>query len=699
MTSSTQSLKIESLLDQRRLGQAIEELRAVVKRNTGYYLAERLETIEDDYGRLLRYYANGTDDPQRDLIYDQLLGRAYQLTDAVFSNNEDSRHLAEEDFSRVIERIKSPNMGKVEREEYLQIFFNQILERPIPVKTLQAFFDGTQEWEEEKTIALSALMLRQLRTPNDQDLSLVMQQCVKKDEPQLQARAITAFAAILITYARRLPIWKDFVMSLNATLDSHPQLLSELKNTVKLFYLSSETALISQHIKTDIIPQIQKTSKDLNIKDLESLTDLSDEEDENSFLHKDKRNSKFPSSLTEEMSRIEKLSERGSDINFLSFANLKSFDFFKSPLAWLRPYKSYAWRKTNDAVDNEPDPIASIPGLCDSDRYSLSLAFETLPAEGKSSLLSAIPHDKIHIKGIQDTGIKGFVQDLYRFFNLYEQRSLFRSPFAEIRSLHKTSLFDVLRISNRDVYQLATDAFSRRLYSLCNPLLTTLDEKLKTNPSSRTTDDDPTEMGIYRTLGLSSFALKQYDNAYKYLEPVYQNNPDDDFIATKLARACYYTQDDDLAADIYLTLVDRLSAADTLRYAHCLHRRNRDQETLELLFRLELSGSYESMPILHQYIASISALLGKEEQALRYALTSGTAKSLLIASLIELKNGNKKKAAEYLLSAHRKGAYDAEELERKLNATLKSVPSASSALQSDLRFLIDLVILSRSSEE
>lgn len=700
MTSSPQTLKIESLLDQRRLGQAIEELRPIVKRNTGYELADRLETIEDDYGRLLLYYADGTDDPQRDLIFDQLLARAYQLTDAAFANGEGLRPFSEDEFCHVIEQIKAPNAGNVEREKNLQRLFNQILERPISAKTLQSLFDGAEEWEEEKAIALSALMLRLLRTPNDQNLSLLMQQCVKEDEPRLQARAITAIAAILITYARRLPIWKDFVNSLNATLDSHPQLVSKLKKATTLFYLSSETALISQHIQTDIIPKIQKISKKLNIKDLESLTDISDEEDENSFLHKDKRNFKIPSNLSEEMSRIERLSERGSDINFITFVNLKSFDFFESPLAWFRPYRSNAWRKTNDAIGNETDSIASIPGLCDSDRYSLALAFDTLPPEEQSSVLSAIPHDNISASETQELGMKGFAQDLYRFFILYKQRSLFRSPFAEIRSLNKTSIFDVLRFSNRDVYALAKDAFSRRLYSLCDTLLTTLMVKIKTNdPTSRTTDDNPTELDMYRILGLSAFALKQYDSACKYLEPVYQNDPDDDAIATKLARACYYVQDDDLAADIYLTLIDRLSSTDTLRYARCLHRQKRDQEALELLFRLEISDGYDSTPILHQYIASISALLGKEEQASRYALTSGTAKSLLIASLIELKNGNKKKAAEYLLTAQSKGAYDAEELERELNATLEYVPSASSALQSDLRFLIDHVILSRSAGE
>lgn len=698
MNEKQHPLAVESLLDNRKLAQAINMLSDLAKRRNDYALNSSVSTLRDDYLHLLHYFAQGTADPQRNDIFNQLLRHAYLLNDKVFDTHSILQFDFQDTFHRLLRRLSSTDSDNRSTQEDLKTLFSLTMDYPLPPQLLQQVFDGPVSWKEEKAITLSALMLKQLRTPNLQDFTLLLRQTIKNDEPFLRAHAIVALTAILITFERRLPLIDDFAASFREVLNSDTQLHDDFKQAFSAFFLSSETALVSQQIQHDIIPQLQKVTKNLTPEQIQSLTELADEDDPNAFLHANDKRKDIPRELADEMLQINRLSEKGTDVHFSSFAHLKKFDFFNTPISWLRPFNIDALDISDTTIQTDTlnATIQAIPTLCDSDRFSLALAFINMPSTGRDAMLASLPAATSFDSDSSDDFAPialSFVQDLYRFFSLYSSRHDFRSPFAAVRSLGESSIFDLLGFSASDIFELASEAYDRRLYSLVINLLLPLssfsDDANLPADKSRPNIAKPI---AYRKLGLAYLALKQYDDACKYLQKFYLQNPSDTSAALDLARSHYLNRDFTQAATLYANISNDLTASDILRYARCLYQLHHFQESLDLLFRVELDDATPSTPSLHQHIALVSARLGKDTQALRYARTSMTPLSSIVAALILLKSGTSTEAFEFFSKAFRQ-SQSLQQFELWLDQAAEHVPDASSLLVQQRRFILDYLLL------
>ena len=94
MQKNEELQKVVSLLEMRKLGQAINALENVLLVNPGLASMDALLAIKNDYSLMLQYWERGFEDTERDQLFSQLLGRLYVLT----ANTITSKRMRTEPF-------------------------------------------------------------------------------------------------------------------------------------------------------------------------------------------------------------------------------------------------------------------------------------------------------------------------------------------------------------------------------------------------------------------------------------------------------------------------------------------------------------------------------------------------------------------------------------------------------------------------
>ena len=135
----------------------------------------------------------------------------------------------------------------------------------------------------------------------------------------------------------------------------------------------------------------------------------------------------------------------GDDIYMSSLGKMRHFPFFNSLHTWFLPF--YASNSAiADITEGEgvafADTVDRMPYLCDSDKYALMLSMAMTPAAMRDNMLRNIAEQQANIdqeaidealgasakKSRRDI-MSRYVKNLYRFFNLFPNRTDIHSPF------------------------------------------------------------------------------------------------------------------------------------------------------------------------------------------------------------------------------------------------------------------------------
>ena len=73
--------KIQQLLRQRRLAEAFGLLRQLTAETSNWQLSDKTAQLEQSYRYMVRYVAEGIDDPKREEIYADIVEKAFELCD------------------------------------------------------------------------------------------------------------------------------------------------------------------------------------------------------------------------------------------------------------------------------------------------------------------------------------------------------------------------------------------------------------------------------------------------------------------------------------------------------------------------------------------------------------------------------------------------------------------------------------------
>ena len=455
----------------RQIGTAIAHLENYLFTFTQPQASAQLEELKADYQLMSDYWRRGFDDPQRALLYEQLLRRMYVITVNVyiryFINNSSyvksiySRCRAErQDWSvaalrRDMEAYVSdvamlelePEHTRQPRRKALNEQHQQLMASLFDyIWTSRLWTDGvadafrdmllspTVDSMDQQTL-VSAITLSLFNFFGINKFRILIDVYRQSTDERVRQRALVGWVLSLHTDAARLyPEVRQMVGEVAADEGCRAE-LAELQ--MQLYYcLRAESD--NRIIQSEIMPELMKSG---NIRITRNGIEEVDDDPMEDVLHPELSEQRMER-LEASMKRMTDMQRQGSDVYFGGFSQMKRFPFFATVANWFMPF--YMEHPAIDGVLNGMRgqkflrSILKNGPFCDSDKYSFVLGYQTAISRMPENLLEMMDRGEAMLVGgeinIEDLDTPAFIrrsylQNLYRFFRVYPQRSEFRNPF------------------------------------------------------------------------------------------------------------------------------------------------------------------------------------------------------------------------------------------------------------------------------
>ena len=513
--------------------------------------------------------------------------------------------------------------------------------------------------------AATALMLGGTRVYDEQKLLTFMDMAsLPGMDPMLRAVAISGVILMFNKFsgrisrnpevADRLALWHDDEEMTRAVRDTYIELLRTI-----------DTDWVNKTMTEDVMPKIMKLGPDIvkRMRDASFTADVSSLED----------NPEWADLLdkTGIRSKLEQLTEMqidGADVMAMAFSKLKQFPFFNRAANWFLPFDR---RHSAVAVapDGNLDPVADVLAsgamLCDSDSYSLALAFRNMDPAMLGNLTANMSAQFEQMKeataeaslyarpdGPAECARK-FVRNLYRFLKIYGTRkeedkdfgvNFLASESAPIKADGLGELWQA--VSDRDFCSLVgAFYFKRRMFKEALPLLKSV--------------DSGTEAGITEQVGFCYERLGLYDNAIASYDLALASNPDSKWLLRRYAHALQHCSLPDYAkaASIYKKLVadDTSNEKMLMRLARCQYLAGNYDEALQTLYKVNYL--FPANTDAENSIAWCELRFGNTAKAadlyMRLLLTNPSGDNYLHAGLAAMSLGKRREALGYFKEAIR----------------------------------------------
>ena len=472
MITRKEFFHIQKLLAHRQLSSALSAVSRAVETDASQ-LKERHDMLTADYDRLLAYYRQGFADPARDGMVTELIEKTYALAaDAYLSgvvNGHQSyknaattlRHqpMMPDRWQEMLERHSSDlaliqlNDDEQQRQQQRMDAHRGHLAH---MQTIFFHLWLSPQWSAQQEQSIAQLLLSPLVEPIDRQvmvsaiglsLSLVFDPrkwhtlarvFAEADDEQLRQRALVGWVL-----ATEVPadLFADKRRQTTEMLMYHHDAEKQLLEMQKQMFLCTNAESDHKEIQRDIMPSIIRNSN-LNItrlgieeKDDDPMQDILDPDAADRQMEE----------VEQHFRRMADMQKQGSDIFFGGFAQMKRYSFFMNIYNWFCPF--YIEHPDLQSVIQYMQDKGALTTmiyhspLCDSDRYSFALAMRTvidrLPPSvremmgSKEALGPTVSEEESATPAFHR---RTYLQNLYRFFRLYQDRKDFVSPFPEKRS-------------------------------------------------------------------------------------------------------------------------------------------------------------------------------------------------------------------------------------------------------------------------
>lgn len=496
---TTKRAKFDKYLAKHRLHDAISLLRGLAEKHMAWEISDEVNKVDSSYSYLLKYAIEGSDDPSRKDIYASLvasLSEAYdRLERAAKSKDAYSAYYstvrgcqgktigsvassyfktlnASNDFAAAMGQSASPADIEGMETQLFNIVWTAFPLRKDDASALRELFASPAVPADTKRLLASALMLGSLEYHDPMRYTLLADLYAESARPQLSLEALVALLISLNANRHRPLDLKS--RSRLAALKDLPSWKSDIKTAFLELIRTRDTDRLTRKMTDEIVPEMMKMRPDLdkkiknkNIEQLD-ITDLEENPEWQEMLDK--------SGIAEKMRELSEIQEEGGDVMMGTFAHLKSFPFFNTVANWFLPF-----RDNHSVVDAGTDGFDIIGGLldkapfmCDSDKYSFVLALKSVPAQQRELMSSQLKQHNISAAEIKsaelnlstDTTrntINKYVQNLYRFFNLFRRKEEFKNPFAEQINLTEVPLLRD-EFADDDTLNLVAEFYFRHKY-------------------------------------------------------------------------------------------------------------------------------------------------------------------------------------------------------------------------------------------
>ena len=461
---SIDSLK-KQLSNKQPLGSILQQTKAIMD-DYSRPSDDELESIGDSYRLMSEYMLRGFRDNERADLYGKLTQRLYRrLSDVALQTRKqfdpvvsllvprEGTQLDVDSLRNNLELFVSdlamltlePEQKIVEKRKALYEYRHNIMSKAFN----QILCSG--QWSNEHaadianlilspiieiTDALSlcaAVMMASLLSPDPVKVLLLLKIYKEVTDEKLRQRALIGFVFALDN--------GDFSLFPNIIEEAKLLLadkgfrdeLVELQIQV-VFCMSAEED--TQTIERDVMPNIIKNQ---NIEVTRFGIREKEDNPMDDILHGDSSDKKIEE-MEQSMRKMAEMQKRGADIYFGGFSKMKRFGFFFTLSNWFTPFymQHPGLNHLAHEIQNAKfmSSLLSTMPFCDSDKYSFALAmssvFPQLPDNIKEMVANNAGMVVPGMEGVMNTPAffrRQYLQDLYRFFRINDNRKAFRNPF------------------------------------------------------------------------------------------------------------------------------------------------------------------------------------------------------------------------------------------------------------------------------
>ena len=724
--------EIIKLLDQYRLKEALSQMTGYATHTSDWQLKNELEALQTSYDLMLQYTSKGMKDPNKVEIYHKMLRTAYELTDRIHIAVQATQNYgAYYDTMRTF--VQSPPHSYPELQMQLEAYTEDMATAPLIYTTeakrneemdamrkrhetaVDELFEKiwvSTRWSESEYAEAQILFNSLLIQVNDLSImvsavtmSLLQIFDIRKfmfllnaythQDTMLNQRAIAGIALTCYYYEKRILQYPEAVSRINE-LNENAEFIKNLHHIqIQLLQSSRETRKIDKKMREEIIPEMMR-----NVNIMRNMKFGFEENPEENDLNPDWEKAFESSGLGDKIREMNELQLEGADVYMSTFAQLKTYPFFKEPYNWFYPFdmhhssiiKEFGFKPTGDNAILSL--ILQSGFFCNSDKYSLCFTMAHIPQSQRTMMLSQMTSqdldalmDESKSSALRqyaerpDVISNQYVHDLYRFFKLSQRRHEFRDIFKEEIALHRIPALKEILCKPELLITIADFHFRKEHPA---EALELYKELIALNHANA---------DIFQKAGYCLQKEKRYKEAIDAYLKADVLKPDHVWTIRHLA-TCYRQIRDFASALEYYKKVEAIQpeSHNVLFYAgSCLAELERYEEALQYFFKLDFIES--NCIKAWRAIGWCSFVNGKYEQAMKYYEKILTSKPLaadyLNAGHVAWRTGKIEKAAELYSKAALE--YGGQEIFREMFGKDKETLVRQGISEKDIPLMMDLV--------
>lgn len=591
----------------KNLGGALDAIRPLLDLHAYASLHERINTIRDDYKRMLSYMREGYPDPSRNQLYLSLLRKLDRVTNdaALLQRTQGMHNLAENATSlthaTIAEHLQDyvsekalDSLGMAQRDnksihaahhQFMSSLFNNICLSGQWHHDDQDFYKSLLLSPTidsiDSALIVSAITLASITYFDIRKYATLAHVYQHASDERLRQRALVGWALTTTRTHDFYPEAKDIMEAMTSDDDTTHQLL-ELQMQM-FFCMNAERD--NDEIARDIIPNLMKnkgfdiTRHGIVEKEDDPMQDILDPDASDKSMEEMERS----------FERMAEMQRSGSDVYFGGFRQMKRFPFFYTLCNWFYPFHTdhpgIAQTKEKMGDSQFLDMLLKNGPFCDSDKYSFAIAINSvvdkLPESMKNALNEGASFGPMASEEMlsSPTNIRlMYLQDLYRFFRICDRRTDFYNPFGGENS--QNALFFAYAIydgalPNGDVLKLGNFLLKRKQFD-------SLERLMACTPSLA---QSPHHDFL---LAHCEMSKGHYADALRLFKSTVSALPNNKRALSAMGRAAMLAEDFDQAEDCFKRLTELVpdNNSHALNLAIALVKNGKAQEATPLLYKL-----------------------------------------------------------------------------------------------------------------
>lgn len=660
------------------LGQQLEGLIALCQTYHIGWAIQSLQAIADDYARLKQFFQSGYPDNERNEVYRRLQRRTKRVTHQLILNcyekdnisfQQAAIHSRSQEFSLATvcdtllgfdQAIAMASLNVSEEEDASAIYVNQFKYRRIVFDWL--YTSGPFSSDDSRMLVetvlsplisrtdalliVSAMMLSMQTLFDARKFDALCRICGETTDTEVRIRSLIAIVFSLPDTDNMKINYDIFSSSMHALFEREDiqQELIELQIQV---LMSMKTEENEKEIEQNIMPYLKENAINIQ-RDMESdglNTDI------DFILNPDKEESAM-NDVEKAVERIRDMQKQGADVFFGGFSHAKRFAFFYTLCNWFCPFymehPGINHKKLEKIPLNFIEKLICDQPFCNSDRYSFLLSFASVVDQLPKELLNMMTKGEVApaftVKNSEQDAAylrRLYLQDLYRFYNLYPSKNDFINPLAsEVRACFTADTIICDFFSEEQRIKLARlyikygqyDDFDHLYMSYFkngNPKILRLSalNAIKQGDLdeaayllSRAIEADPDDMKSHEMLGVILFDCQNYKEALLELALSYNDNPTDT-LAYKYAVSLIYNGDADEAMKILFRLYFEHDDIDDYKRGISLgyYAQGKYEDSLRMIDSLETEPDAD-MRIFKAFVLYMAGRTADSAEELRHVM-------------------------------------------------------------------------------